>query len=151
MKAKKILNSEIADLKISSLPSRPTAPTAFGGKGFTALQMKEAFDRLPLFIIEKFNTLIEDIGRSDSDSLAAAMLTGLSEGHTLTDFFADIKDGEAAEYFMLGNESLNAFNTRITNLLKQHTTSISTALSKINDTVIDGGTPYSRDSGGYVI
>jgi hypothetical protein len=151
MKATKILSGDIADMKISALPSRPTAPTSFGGKGFTALQMKEAFDRLPLFIIEKFNTLIEDIGRSDSDSLAAAMLTGIADGHTLAELFSDITDGDAAQYLMIGNESLSAFSERISNLLKQHASSISTALSKLSDTVADGGRPSSRDSGGYVI
>ena len=50
MKTTKILDSEIANLKISSLPSRPTAPTAFGGNGYSAKEMKEFFDKLPLFI-----------------------------------------------------------------------------------------------------
>lgn len=57
----KILPSEIADIKISSLPTRPTAPTSFGGKGYTASDMKAAFDRLPLFIIERLNALIDDV------------------------------------------------------------------------------------------
>ncbi|MBQ7314885.1 MAG: hypothetical protein IJW83_02640 [Clostridia bacterium] len=57
----KILPSEIADIKIASLPTRPTAPTSFGGKGYTASDMKAAFDRLPLFIIERLNALIDDV------------------------------------------------------------------------------------------
>ena len=63
MTTSKIIDSEIESLKISSLPTRPTAPTAFGGKGYTATEMKEAFDNLPLKIIEKFNALIDDIGK----------------------------------------------------------------------------------------
>lgn len=55
-----IEESEIKDLLVSSLPTRPTAPSAFGGKGYTVSEMKEAFDKLPLFIIEKFNSLIND-------------------------------------------------------------------------------------------
>jgi hypothetical protein len=53
--------------KISSLPTRPTAPTAFGGKGYSATEMKEAFDRLPLYVAERLNSLIDDI---ESGSLA---------------------------------------------------------------------------------
>ncbi len=61
MQSKQISDSEISSLKIASLPTRPTAPEAYGGGGMTASDMKNAFDRLPLFIIEKFNLLIEDI------------------------------------------------------------------------------------------
>lgn len=61
MITKKISDSEIESLKVASLPTRPTAPTAFGGKGYTAAQMKAAFDRLPLRILEEFNSLIGEI------------------------------------------------------------------------------------------
>ena len=61
MKATKIFDSEIESLKISSLPTRPTAPTAFGGKGYTSAEMKAAFDMLPLFIISHFNDLVDDV------------------------------------------------------------------------------------------
>ncbi len=61
MTTSKITDSEIESLKVASLPTRPTAPTAFGGKGYTATEMKEAFDKLPLKIIENFNALIDDI------------------------------------------------------------------------------------------
>ena len=61
MITKKISDSETESLKIASLPTRPTAPTAFGGKGYTATEMKEAFDKLPMRIIKEFNSLIEEI------------------------------------------------------------------------------------------
>ena len=61
MKSKKITDTDIKDLKVASLPSRPTAPAANGGAGYTANQMKAAFDRLPLFIIERLNELIDDV------------------------------------------------------------------------------------------
>ena len=48
MYTSKILDSEISGLKVASLPTRPTAPQSFGGKGFTAAEMKAAFDKLPL-------------------------------------------------------------------------------------------------------
>ena len=100
----KIRNSDIAQMKVASLPSRPTAPTTFGGKGYTAAQLKEAFDRLPLYLVEKFNSLLDDISALGPDSLAAAIPTGLREGHTLADFFSDIVCGTVTNYLLLENE-----------------------------------------------
>ena len=56
-----ISQEEISALKIENLPTRPTAPEYFGGLGYSARDMKAAFDRLPLFIIEVLNSLIEDV------------------------------------------------------------------------------------------
>lgn len=69
MNSKKITARDIADLKISALPTRPTAPQAFGGKGYTATEMKEAFDRLPLYIVDRYNELIDDIHGALSEDL----------------------------------------------------------------------------------
>ena len=108
MKAKKILNSEISELKVSSLPTKPTAPRSMGGKGYGAKEMKEAFDKLPLFIIERFNALIEDIEAVGCDSLAYAIKTGLKDEHSLYDLFADIRSGEAATYLTVSGKSLTS-------------------------------------------
>lgn len=62
MNTEKIYQSEIADLKISSLPTCPNAPVSDGGKGLSAAEMKAAFDALPLFIVERLNSLIGDVG-----------------------------------------------------------------------------------------
>ena len=61
MTTKKITESEITPLSVASLPTRPTAPTAFGGKGLTSVEMKEAFDKLPLLAIARLNELIDDV------------------------------------------------------------------------------------------
>lgn len=106
MKATKILNSEISDLKIASLPSKPTAPKALGGKGYSAKEMKEAFDRLPLLIIQRYNDLIDDISDTGEDSLASSIKTGIKTNHTLTALFCDIMTGEFASYFNIFGESL---------------------------------------------
>ena len=50
MNTKKLSEAEMAPLKIAALPTRPTAPTAYGGKGYSSIQMKEAFDKLPELI-----------------------------------------------------------------------------------------------------
>lgn len=61
MTTQKITDAEIASLRIAALPTRPTAPSAFGGRGYTAEEMKAAFDRLPLFIIQRLNALIDEM------------------------------------------------------------------------------------------
>ena len=104
MNTNKITSAEIAPLKVASLPSRPTAPTSFGGRGYTAIQMKEAFDKLPLFIIDRLNSLIDDI---TSGGVADELLTRLKDGHTLTNLFSDITSGELAGYLKVLGMTLN--------------------------------------------
>ena len=106
MNTKPILESEYADLRISALPSRPTASSAFGGKGYTATQLKEAFDRLPLLLIERFNRLLSDIESSSDGSLVAEIPTALESGHTLKHFFEDVKNGALATYLSVGGTTL---------------------------------------------
>ncbi len=83
MKTTKITESEIEALKVASLPTRPTAPTSFGGKGYTATEMKEAFDKLPLKIIDSFNGLIDDIE-------SGALTEVLVETEPLKSLIADV-------------------------------------------------------------
>lgn len=61
-----ITNEEIRECGVSSLPTRPTAPTAFGGRGYTAGELKAAFDRLPCLIIDRLNSLISEVGELES-------------------------------------------------------------------------------------
>lgn len=98
MKAKKIEASDIKDILISSLPTRPTAPKSLGGMGYGASEMKEAFDRLPLYVVERYNELISDISEIGEDSLAAAMPTGIKDGHTVADLCEDVRSGAIASY-----------------------------------------------------
>lgn len=108
MKTTKILESEISDMKISSLPTRPNASAKYGGYGYSAEEMKAAFDKLPLFIIQKFNSLLDDIS-AESDGIAATVQTGLADGHTLADFFNDVQNGALASYTVVNSsgESLS--------------------------------------------
>lgn len=106
MKAKKIYNSDIASILVSSLPSRPTAPRDMGGMGYGAAEMKAAFDKLPLYIVERFNALISDVEALGDNSLAAAIPTGIKDEHTLNTLFEDIRTGELAAYFGILGKSL---------------------------------------------
>lgn len=108
MNLTKISDSEISELKVSSLPTRPTAPTAFGGRGYTASEMKAAFDRLPLFIIERLNAIIDYV-KSETlcDSIANDIRTEIADGHTLAEMLRDIPSGEFSDYLMVGTETLS--------------------------------------------
>ena len=100
MNTKKITEEEIADMKISSLPTRPNAPTSLGGRGYTASDMKAAFDTLPLYIIERLNSLIDELQSPDYTSIASDIKTGIcGDDHSLHDLFNDIIDGSIFEYF----------------------------------------------------
>lgn len=109
MKTTKILESEINGLKISSLPTRPNAPTNFGGAGYTSIEMKEAFDKLPLFIIERFNSLIDDVSGESGEPISTSIPTGIMSDHNLDDLFRDIISGAMANYMTVFGESLAAY------------------------------------------
>lgn len=145
MNTTKILDSEINDLKISSLPSRPTAPTAFGGKGYTAAEMKAAFDKLSLFIIERFNMLLDDVCAEGDGSLADEIPTGISEGHSLSRLFSDIVNGDMPLYLSMGDESLSDMKTRLAEENASFEERIAFCLLHISDSIIDASVPSKRD------
>ena len=113
MKTGKILTEEISDLTVGSLPTRPTSPVALGGRGYSPAEMKHAFDRLPLFIVERFNSLIDDIKAVGEDSVAAAIPSGVSEGHSLSDLLGDITGGGFASYLTVLDKTLSVHITEI--------------------------------------
>lgn len=106
MTATKITENEIQHLKVASLPTYPTSPRAYGGKGYTATEMKAAFDKLPLFIIERFNALLDDIAKEGEGSLAECVKTGIKDSHTLAELFEDVRSGELASYLTVGDTTL---------------------------------------------
>ena len=106
MKAKTINDEDILELRLSSLPTRPTAPKSNGGMGYGANEMKAAFDRLPLYIIDRFNDLIGDILALGDDSLSGAIMTGIKDGHTLNRLFTDVTSGDMASYLTVLGKSL---------------------------------------------
>ena len=103
MNATKILSDEIDDLKVSSLPTRPTAPKAFGGKGYSSFAMKKAFDNLPLLIIERLNMLIGDI-----TSTAFSSDVKLSSSYTLKNLYDDLRSGTFADVMKVSGQTLAA-------------------------------------------
>ena len=106
MNTTKILTEEISHLTVSSLPTRPTSPIALGGRGYSADELKGAFDKLPLFIIERFNSLIDDIKGIGQGSLTDEIPTKITESHKLSDMFRDVTNGNFSVYLKVLDKSL---------------------------------------------
>ena len=113
MKANKINDADISALKVASLPTRPTTPAAFGGSGYTASEVKAAFDRLPLYVIERFNELIDDIKGESGGDITDALKTGINSTKTLRDFFDDVLSGAICDYFGAPNGTLREYLTSL--------------------------------------
>ena len=100
MSIQKIKESELRELGVSALPSRPSFPSLYEGRARSAKELREAFDRLPRLIAERFNALLDACGLLDGEreSLAEAIATELFEGHSLADLFRDIESGALLSY-----------------------------------------------------
>ena len=127
MQSKKISESEVRSLKVSSLPTRPTAPAAFGGNGSSATEMKAAFDRFPEFILEKLNLLIDDLLKEGDASYVGSFKTGITGTHTLKRFFNELVNGGVANYLMVNGQTLQDN----LNLIKSDLESIKRRLEEI--------------------
>ena len=106
MTTKKILTSEINASSVAALPDRPCADKEYGGSGFTAQEMKAAFDKLPLLGITRLNSLIDDIESEGVGRIGESIKTGIYTGQTLASFFSDLKNGALASYLAVGNSTL---------------------------------------------
>ena len=144
MNTKPILESEYAPLCIAALPSRPTASSAFGGRGYTATQLKEAFDRLPMLLVERFNSLISDITDSGTGSLVDSIPTGLESGHTLASFFEDVQSGTLATYLTVGDQTLFTALTEIQRKLSELSGQGGGSAPDLSALSMDGGHPRDR-------
>lgn len=54
----KITDEQAKAASVASLPTRPTSSAEYGGRGLTAQQMKEAYDKYPALVRKHFNDLI---------------------------------------------------------------------------------------------
>lgn len=111
MSIQKISQKELLSFGVSALPNRPSAPSLYSGRTLSATELKEAFDRLPTLIAERFNALLASTGLFDSEnpkeSLAELIATKHAPYHSLADFFADVENGNLALYFSVdGKDSL---------------------------------------------
>lgn len=107
MKATRIQSSEIENMKISSLPTHPVKESMYHDQSYSSSDVKAAFDRLPLLIIERFNALLDDIEAENGSSISGAIQTGIESNHTLSQLFADVKNGNMSAYLSVGGKSLS--------------------------------------------
>ena len=113
MKSHIITDEEIELMKVAALPNRPTAPPEYGGNGYTAKEMKEAFDKLPLYLVARLNDLIDDIGTDSSDSVANSIKLGLAGGMTLSEFVSLFESGEILGMIPVGEDTLLGYMQKI--------------------------------------
>lgn len=108
MSIQKIMEGELADLGVSSLPDRPSAPSLYSGETLTAAELRAAFDRLPRLLAQRFNALLDATGlyedKEGAETLASLIATGLAEGHSLQDLFEEIQNGVLADRLILDGE-----------------------------------------------
>ena len=144
MNTKTITPAEIEGMKISALPTRPTAPGYFGGKGYTARDMKNAFDKLPLFIIERLNSLIADMIAEGEGSLVSEIPTGIASAPHLSDLLNDVTTGELATYLSLGQETLGKRMQRLAENEARVDGILAELIAHTEDTVLDASSPAFR-------
>lgn len=106
----KILKSEIEERRIASLPTRPTAPTEYGGAAMSASELKSAFDRLPELAIERLNSLIEDVTTGE---ICKAIPTGNGTLTNLYEVLSGIESGALAAAMTVMGTSLISFITAL--------------------------------------
>ncbi|MBP3437227.1 MAG: hypothetical protein J6K61_04915 [Clostridia bacterium] len=128
----KILNTEIQENAVSSLASRPSSPSLYGGNMLSAKELRAAFDKLPLLLASRFNSLLDALGlytdETTCERLAALVATELFEGHSLADLFADISSGRFSSYLSInGEQSL----TEILSLCQEEITSLGEAVDTL--------------------
>ena len=99
---------------VVSLPTRPNGDYSSGGEALSASALKERFDRLPRYIAARLNAVIAALNADPADgegAIAGMILTGLfpgdNDGHTLSDLFTDIRNGDLAGYLSVGGRSLS--------------------------------------------
>ena len=107
-----ISQNEINQNKIASLPARPNASTAFGGAGYSSMQLREAFDKLPLLAVRKLNELLEALSKAPgqgslADEIKTAKCDPQGTPYTLSQLFTHITDGTLASYLLVRDKPLD--------------------------------------------
>lgn len=114
MSIAQLTENEMNQQGVVSLPTRPNGDYASGGEALSAAALKERFDRLPRYIAARLNAVIAALNADPADgdgAIAGMILTGMfpdeNAGHTLSDLFTDILNGDLAGYLSVGNGSLS--------------------------------------------
>lgn len=152
----KITNTQIQGLGVQALATRPNDAARYGEGGLSAEQLKRKFDRLPEFIIDKVNELIDILTSSGDKDVRDYIKIGLNDGiNTLADFVCSITDGKLANAISLSltlspdekknlTDILDSFDSSITenasdiSSLEQQAEQLATAMPRSLEATIDG-------------
>ena len=100
----KIKPQAVELLGVQALPTTPSAQGTAGG--YSPTEIKAAFDRLTVHVIEKYNLLVDAIHSSGADSILAEIPSGIRDGHTAAELIEDIKSGNISSYLKVADRSL---------------------------------------------
>lgn len=105
----KISEEEFEKVSLKKIANNPSSQSKYSGASLSAEQLKERMDKPFKLFKDKLNLLISLIGGTeDGDTMAAHMLTGISDGHTVKDLIADIvsESADFAGYLSVGDTNL---------------------------------------------
>ena len=109
MSVQKISETEIDERLISNLPTRPNAPTSMGGKGYSAAELKSAFDSLPKLIAERYNELIDDLTNPEGSEIIKSFKPEGLSGESLEDFFESVKESTILDRLIIDGDVLSYY------------------------------------------
>jgi hypothetical protein len=104
-----ITEEEIANNSVKKLANRPSSPSRYGESRLTAEEVKEAFDKLPRLIAQRYNTLISQIRQYGGDEIITTAYDGNRK--SLNEIFSELESGLFANALKCakGGESLSVF------------------------------------------
>lgn len=97
---KKITNAQISEKGVRALADRPNANSQYGASGLSAQQLKLWFDKLAVFLSEKYNELLDVLSGTDAADYVRIALDayGVTSLQDLVDSFGN---GSFAEKLMM--------------------------------------------------
>ena len=103
----KISQAEFDKTKVSRLSDRPNVGHGYGGRAFSAQELKERYDASAVLLREHFNALIDALAGMDENGeripgVADLIMTGIAAGYSLGDLFSGLGDGSAMQKIKVG-------------------------------------------------
>ena len=148
MSLQEITERELSLYGVVSLPTRPGASREFGGRSYTPTELKEAFDRLPRLLAERYNELVRQV--SEGDLAETLTVTRDGEPVSLQAYLKDITERLLEEeQKSSGLTQTDASYGALIEELQKAVDEIDTILEKVDDTPTEGSTNPVTSGGVY--
>ena len=148
MSLQEITERELSLYGVVSLPTRPGASREFGGRSYTPTELKEAFDRLPKLLAERYNELVRQV--SEGDLAETLMVTRDGEPVSLQAYLKDITERLLEEeQKSSGLTQTDASYGALIEELQRAVDEIDAILEEIDDTPTEGSTNPVASGGVY--